>query len=224
MPYRRDDIIWWIFSFKFCYGDHYCYVIDYLSCHDDWTLWDRLVRTLDEGLNFNAINEQLLKANRLAIAILSVCQGNLFLLAGEEFGRTKHGIKNSFASPTEVNLLDWERAWQNDSLRCYYEGLFKFRKLCPCLCDKTEHAKNSLLSVDYMEDALVAVTLCDKEGSKYEKLLLLFNMAKENKTFKLPLGAYKLLVDHDNSFWWKEKIYVKDQVILPSMTAMFLGV
>lgn len=62
--------------------------ITYLSCHDDWTLWDKLVLTMDPSRNFDRLDPALLRANRLAAAICFTCQGRLFLLSGEEFART----------------------------------------------------------------------------------------------------------------------------------------
>ncbi len=66
-------------------------VINYLSCHDDMTLWDKLVFTVDPQKQYNGFSPQALRANRLAAAICFTCQGRLFLLSGEEFGRTKEG-------------------------------------------------------------------------------------------------------------------------------------
>lgn len=63
--------------------------INYLSCHDNWTLWDKLALTMDPEKRFKTSAPALLRANRLAAAICFTCQGHLFLLSGEEFARTK---------------------------------------------------------------------------------------------------------------------------------------
>ncbi len=76
--------------------------ITYLSAHDDWTLWDKLVYTLDKAKDFDHSSENVIRANRLAAAINFCCQGHLFLLAGEEYGRTKCGVRNSYNSAPEL--------------------------------------------------------------------------------------------------------------------------
>ena len=50
-----------------------------------------------------ASREKLLRVNKLAAAVYMTCQGNLFLLSGEEFARTKDGEENSFNLPIELN-------------------------------------------------------------------------------------------------------------------------
>ena len=55
--------------------------LTYLSCHDDWTLWDKLVSTLDSGKDFTGYGKKILRANRLAAAINFCCQGRPFFLA-----------------------------------------------------------------------------------------------------------------------------------------------
>ena len=73
--------------------------INYLSSHDDWTLWDKLVITMDPARCFDQPTPVVLQANRLAVAFCFACQGHWFMLAGEEFGRTKQGLQNSFDAP-----------------------------------------------------------------------------------------------------------------------------
>ncbi len=54
--------------------------ITYLSSHDDWTLWDKLVLTMDPRRQYDRLDPAILQANRLAAAICFTCQGRLFLL------------------------------------------------------------------------------------------------------------------------------------------------
>lgn len=59
-------------------------VINYVSCHDNLTLWDKLQISrpdCDAG--------ERLAMNRLAAAMVFTAQGVPFFLGGEEFARTK---------------------------------------------------------------------------------------------------------------------------------------
>ena len=79
-------------------------IITYVSAHDNWTLWDKLAKTVS--------NEKLrLRMNKMAAAMYMTCQGHLFFLSGEEFARTKNGEENTFHASIELNRLDWKRAY-----------------------------------------------------------------------------------------------------------------
>ena len=78
-------------------------VINYTSCHDNLTLWDKL-----KAASPDATEEELLQMNRLCAEIVLLSKGTPFFLAGEEMLRTKGGDHNSYMSSDEVNNLDWE--------------------------------------------------------------------------------------------------------------------
>ena len=101
-------------------------VINYMSSHDNNTLWDKLHMTCPE-----ASEAELLEMNRLGAATVLIARGTPFFLAGEEFLRTKGGDSNSYASSDAVNNLDWDAltpesdAWQ---MAEYYRELIALRR------------------------------------------------------------------------------------------------
>ncbi len=198
--------------------------ITYLSCHDDWTLWDKLVYTLDPNKDFLEGNEAVLRANRLAAAIYFSCQGRLFIHAGEEFGRTKGGIKNSYCSSPEVNCLDWERAREKENLVNYYRGLIALRKQLPGLQDKTEKAKERILEAFDIAPNCAGVLL-DNRGKdcKWETLFLCFNCSPEPAELLLPQGRWQVLADGENAFAWEEENCVESKTKIPPQSALLLG-
>lgn len=198
--------------------------ITYLSCHDDWTLWDKLVYTMDPDQNFEGSDPVIQQANRLAAAICFSCQGRLFIHAGEEFGRTKGGIKNSFCSSAQVNRIDWQRAWEHQSLVDYYRGLIALRKQLPGLQDKSEQAAKRILSAFDVAPNCAGVMLDNRgAGSKWQQLILCFNCSKESAEFDLPAGNWQLLVDGENAFLWEEDIRLEGRVNLPARSAFIVG-
>ncbi|PAU69620.1 pullulanase [Bifidobacterium italicum] len=115
-------------------------IIQYVSAHDDLTLWDKLTMSMFEGAErLEAIFDAepcpqttaVLEANKLAAGIIYTAAGIPFMLAGEEFGKTKHGNDNSFDSGKEVNEVDWRRAWHMGELRDYYRRLIALRRANP---------------------------------------------------------------------------------------------
>ncbi|AFI63704.1 pullulanase [Bifidobacterium animalis subsp. animalis MCC 1489] len=146
-------------------------IIQYVSAHDDWTLWDKLClsmigdgspesankaeseyaddshRTLesrDDALERAYRAEpgpqthKVLEANTLAVGLIYTAAGIPFMLAGEEFGKTKFGNDNSFNSGVKVNELDWARAERMQGLVDYYRRLIAVRRANPSLFD-AEH-------------------------------------------------------------------------------------
>ena len=198
--------------------------ITYLSCHDDWTLWDKLVYTMDPGKNFAGSDPKIQQANRLAAAICFSCQGRLFIHAGEEFGRTKGGIKNSYCSSPEVNRLDWQRAWENEGLVDYYRGLIALRMQLPGLQDKTENAGKRILAAKDIAPNCAGILLDNRgEDSKWEQVLLCFNCSGETVKVDLPSGKWQVLADGDDSFLWKQQIMAENTGMIPPMSALILG-
>ena len=78
-------------------------VINYVACHDNNTIWDKLLAS-----NPDASDEERFAMNRLCEQIIFMGKGTPFLLAGEEFLRTKQGDHNSYKSSDAINNLDWD--------------------------------------------------------------------------------------------------------------------
>lgn len=199
-------------------------VISYLSCHDDWTLWDKLVMALDSSRNFAALSPNVLRANRLAAAMLFCCQGHLFMLSGEEMGRTKQGVKNSYQSPLSINRFDWQRAWDNAELADYYRGLIALRKQLPGLCDKGEMAGMRVKNVQEPSQGLAVIEVDNSgKGTLCNTLLVVLNVREQAQTVTLPEGNWKALADGVSSFRWQEDRTVGGQTELPPVSALVLG-
>ena len=101
-------------------------VINYMSSHDNHTLWDKLALSAPD-----ASHDQRLAMNCLGAAAVWLGRGTPFMLAGEEMLRTKDGDSNSYRSSDEVNNLDWESltphsdAW---AMSRFYKALIALRR------------------------------------------------------------------------------------------------
>ena len=202
--------------------------INYLSSHDDWTLWDKLVLTMDSARQFDTPAPAVLRANRLAAAFCFGCQGRWFMLAGEEFGRTKQGLQNSFNASAALNQLDWARAWTGPwrDLADYYRGLIALRPQLPGLCSKGPDAPARLRSA-WRPARLTAAFLLDNSGpaSRWDALLLFYSAAGQPRPAALPDGQWQVLADPDSSFRWQEAApaLLAGQATLPAAGALILG-
>ena len=101
-------------------------VINYMACHDNHTIWDKLLAS-----NPDASDEERFAMNRLGISIIMIGKGTPFFLAGEEILRTKQGDHNSYKSSDAINNLDWA-SYTEGSLQMQmhdiYRDLIKMRR------------------------------------------------------------------------------------------------
>ena len=155
--------------------------IVYSCCHDNNTLWDRLVRTefgsKPEKSVFDDRNEMLVASNKLSGAIVMTSQGIPFILAGEEFARTKYGDENSYRSPADVNMLDWSRAADYADIVSYYKGLIKLRNAYPGFADSTLDTAKAIEMIDAPKGVIAynLPNLVDTSGKTWSNMVLIFN-------------------------------------------------
>jgi pullulanase len=76
--------------------------VNYVTCHDNYTLYDRFKAA---GITDE---DTVKKMAMLANSVVFTSQGTTFMLAGEEFLRTKGGNHNSYNATYEVNELNYE--------------------------------------------------------------------------------------------------------------------
>jgi len=161
-------------------------VITYHSAHDNLTLYDKLVASLYETPHYRR-NDWLIELNKLAAAALFTSQGGLFMQAGEEFARTKHGDENSFISPIEVNQLDWELTVKNRDLVDYYRGLWQLRKQYAPLRDATPETAKAISFSKDTADNLIAYTIpnLSAEGNDWRWMAVVLNSTNEAREVAL---------------------------------------
>ncbi|WP_297630692.1 type I pullulanase [uncultured Clostridium sp.] len=102
--------------------------ITYDSAHDNYTLFDKIKKSLTNGTE-----EELIRINKLIAAIILTSQGITFLHSGEEFLRRKISengniVENSYNSSDNINRIDWERKFIYLEVFNYYKKLIALRK------------------------------------------------------------------------------------------------
>ncbi len=168
--------------------------INYVSCHDDNTLFDRLKIS-----NPSASEAELIKMDKLSNAVVLTSQGVAFLHAGADFLRTKQGVANSFNAPDSINRIDWSRKTKYRSVFDYYKGLVGLRKHHPAFrMPTTKMIQDHLKFMETRDPCLIAYELTDHaNGDKWTTLLIILNGNASAKTFTLPEGNWMLAGDAD---------------------------
>ncbi|MDE5566190.1 MAG: hypothetical protein K2I77_04320, partial [Anaeroplasmataceae bacterium] len=96
--------------------------INYVTCHDNYTLNDRI--------NAAGITDTdtVKKMAMLSNSMVFTSQGVSFMLAGEEFLRTKMGNSNSYNSSYKVNELDYSLKVKNLQFFRNYQKLIELKQ------------------------------------------------------------------------------------------------
>ena len=189
-------------------------IVSYVSAHDNQTLWDKLGDT--------AGKDEVMRLNKLAAAIYMTCQGTLFFLSGEEFGRTKGGLDNTYNIPIEVNKLDWELAWKNKELVDYYKGLISLRKKLSGLCDKSKGSYKHITDM-WKQKQIVGFTINNDSTSLWSQVKVIYNASKKIFEGEYLKGNWEVLCDADDSSLWQKNISANPQIKVQPQSVLILG-
>lgn len=179
---------------KFAYADSPEMVVNYVSCHDDLCLTDKL------RISMAGESEQsMLAAAKLAQTIVFTSQGTPFMFAGEEVFRDKKGVHNSYNSPDSINAIDWSnKAKYHDQFE-YYKGLTALRKAHPAfrMTTAAEIAKN--LKFDKIDSAktpnLISYSLLNNaNGDSWKEIKVVFNGSSQSQSVNIKKGDWKIVV------------------------------
>lgn len=172
--------------------------INYVSCHDNYTLWDKLSVSCPE-----ASEEKKKAMNRLCAAIVFTSQGVPFIQAGEEFLRSKllpekKGFaENSYNMPDAVNSIKWDNIHEYPDMIAYYKGLMALRKAHPVfrIQSEAEMTQNLCFLSDTPENVVAYLLKGKGADDTPENILVIFNGNDEEILYNLPEGKWKILVD-----------------------------
>ena len=199
-------------------------IVSYVSAHDNFTLWDKLLCVRYEKPEFTARDTVALAQNRLAAGIYLTSFGLPFMQAGEEFARTKKGVSNSYRSSPTLNRLDWNRAEKYHALVDYYRGLLALRAAFPRLGSTDRHAPEAL-QFFALEQPLVGWMLPAVwgDGAAWSALCVFYNPTETACTVPLPAGQWKLLSDGTSSSLWRgqSRIFTGNAPLAPYSATIF---
>jgi pullulanase len=169
-------------------------IINYVSCHDDMCLVDKL----KESKPANASDEELKRFNKLAQTIVFTSQGVPFMYAGEELYRNKKGIHNTYQSPDSINRIDWNSKTTHKDVLDYYKGLIALRKAHAAFRMPTqEMVQNHLKFLSLMSPNVVGYTLTDHiNGEIWKDILVIYNGNRNAVRVNIPTGTWNV-VCHD---------------------------
>lgn len=202
-------------------------VVQYVSCHDDLTLYDKLcVASGTDG------TERLMRYNLLAAAVLFASAGIVFFPLGEEMLRSKKLSDGTFCSDSYnasdvVNAISWGRQKEAEvrTARDYYRGLIAFRKAHPAL---SQTDRNILYQSREFKDVFgheVIYLLIDGEkipGERAEKIAIIINPEEEPTELELPDTGWNVYVEGTKAGVAPLKRIAGTHICVEAVSAMYL--
>jgi pullulanase len=177
--------------------------INYASCHDNLTLYDRL-----QVSRSDASEEDLIKMNNLAASIYMLSEGVPFMQAGEEILRSKPNgdgtyDSNSYSSGDEINSIKWSTLDDEQYMNVfeYYKGLIAFRKAHGALrlsdaADVAEHVQ----SVEGLDANVVAFDITGGINDETaDEIYVIYNANEEETTVSLPDGDWNVYINGEKA-------------------------
>lgn len=96
--------------------------INYVECHDNMTLYDKLLHC-KAGDSY-----EIKQRAKLCLALTVLAQGVPFIHCGQEFLRSKGGVDNSYNAGDEVNAINWYDVIKQHDVVEYFRKLLTIRR------------------------------------------------------------------------------------------------
>lgn len=174
--------------------------INYIECHDNHTLRDRLALSTKSNGHVTAADRE--RMNRLGALILLTSQGIPFIHSGQEFGRSKGGHDNTYNLGDEINNIPWSLKEHNHALLMFYRQVIAMRLAHPMF--RLENREQILAGVKFLDDdfnlklprGVIGVHVTDPTGrDDWKHAVMVFNGTGGRVTVPLPPGKWKAVVD-----------------------------
>lgn len=181
--------------------------VNYMECHDDLALWDRIVgaytssgegkASVTVATNVDSTSSTYTSQLKLAGALNITSQGYSFMQMGTEFARTKQGQANSYNSSDSINQLDWSRVDTYSDTVAYYRGLNKIKDVYTPFSDDTSTSKNTISFIS-SSGTLIAYTIQNNTSNKaneWGKVAVLLNSGTSSQTVDLGSSGWVVVAN-----------------------------
>lgn len=165
-------------------------VVNYVTCHDNYTLYDRIIAT---GV-FDATDDadKIAQMVVLAEAMVLTSNGTSFMLAGDEFLRTKGGNSNSYDASYQVNELDYSLKADNYQVFEKIQQLIAFKKILSSANFTTETLAQNYVVTKLSGGAALQIDV--KCGDKNYRIVHA-NGALSANTLSVDFSGYTVILD-----------------------------
>jgi glycogen operon protein len=191
--------------------------INYVSCHDGFTLSDTVSYSVkrneangesnndgssdicwncgEEGPSGDpGIRHERRKQRRNLLATLLLSQGAPMIMAGDEFGRTQAGNNNAYCQDNAISWIDWEHEDDEQEMVAFVKGLVRLRLEHPVFrrtsfLEGVVHPDSSLKDVTWLVESGTEMQEADWHDVTRQSLGILLDRSGVGKTRSHPVDA-----------------------------------
>ncbi|WP_157681144.1 type I pullulanase [Maribacter dokdonensis] len=186
--------------------------INYVSCHDNHTLFDKLKISRPD-----ADVETLIAMDKLANAIVLTSQGTPFLHAGAEMLRSKNEEHNSYNLPDSINQINWNWKIEYQEVFKYYKNLIRLRKEHPAFYIANANEVREKVKFQQTNDSLVSFIIDhNANNDNWQKILVIYNASNKKIDYKIE-GVWHKAVS-GSTFDFEGLQLVKDTIQVPELS------
>lgn len=168
------------------YANSPAQVVNYVSCHDDPCIVDKL-RAIDPSFTI----DEIIRMDLLAQTVVFTSQGVPFIYAGEEVLRDKKGVHNSYQSPDSINQINWHNKAIYPQVYSYYRSLIAMRKAHPAFRMSDPDMVAAAISFLPSERGVVMYTIDGtKTDDTWANICIIYNGNRSEATVSLPDGEW----------------------------------
>ena len=194
--------------------------VNYLDCHDNLTLWDKLVgaytktgegkASVTSATNVDSTSQDDIRKLKLGGLLVMTSQGISFMNAGTEFARTKQGQCNSYNSPdyimkngerVAINMLDWKRAITYKTSVDYYKGLRQINEVYSPFSDDGNTMRGTISFIK-SSGTTIGYTIQNTDANinkgEWGKVAVLMNSGSSAVSYSVP-GNWTVVANADQA-------------------------
>ena len=169
--------------------------INFITCHDGFTLWDNFAynhkhneangESNNDGCNDNfswncgyegetddeGINILRKRQVKNALTLLMVSQGIPMILMGDEMCRTKYGNNNTYCHDNELNWLNWDLLSKYPDIFRFARNIIDFRKSHPALRSRYHFQNRDYAGSGYSDISFHGIKAWDCDWSDSGRVL-----------------------------------------------------
>lgn len=166
--------------------------VNYCECHDNATVMDKLRMCLPHEDYYT-----LKKRAKFIMGMVLTSFGIPFIHCGQEFGREKEMLHNTYNASDDINGIDWDLKDQNLDMVIYTQKFIKLRKKLRTLHLTNYEEINKRVMFEVYKDNMLKLVLLEN-SSKYHRVEIYYNPNQMSYDLSVS-GTYDILYSEGNN-------------------------
>lgn len=173
--------------------------VNYVECHDNHTLWDKNRFACE-----NEDGQQRSSRQILTNAMVLLAQGIPFLHSGQEFGRTKQNLGNTYNRSDNYNRIDYFRRNRHEDIVEATKKLIEIRRNHPAFRLQSRDEIENNVKIETIDNQVMVYKV--EKGD--DRLIVFFNPTQNYYDYNLNSNARILFDSGHCNGEQSDKVYI----------------